>query len=83
MERLKKYKRQSTFGAIVVVLLLLIGFTGGGKKALFWLERFTGDVFAPVISLTTQGTKEVAKGVHTIVHLPLLEKENKKSLNEN
>ncbi|MDO5713646.1 MAG: rod shape-determining protein MreC [Tissierellia bacterium] len=82
MERLKQLKRQSIFGAIVVVLLIVIGFTGGGRKSFQWLERISGDIFSPVISVTSQGVQKVVSGVNTIIHLPQLEKENKEMKQE-
>lgn len=82
MERLKQMKRRSKFGAVVVVLLLLIGFTGGGRRSFLWLERITGDIFSPVVSLGSQGVQKITGGVKTVIHLPGLEKENKRMRQE-
>lgn len=77
IEKFKKFKNSFYRSMIVVVLLIFIGFTGAGKQSITIIERVIGDVFAPIVSITSRATGTVGQNIHNIINIPGALKENK------
>ena len=90
MRELKKYRDRIVLTAIVIVLLLVIGFTSGGRKALTTVERVVGDIFSPVMTGVAYIGNGISQTIDSIVEIPslksaneYLESENTRLLEEN
>ena len=76
MKDLKKYRDRIVITALVVILLIVIGFTSGGRNGLSIVERVIGDVFSPVMTGVSYVGNAISETVDSIVEIPSLKSKN-------
>ena len=83
MRELKKYRDRIVLTAIVIVLLLVIGFTSGGRKALTTVERVVGDIFSRVMTGVAYVGNGISQTIDSVVEIPSLKSTNEYLESEN
>lgn len=79
----KKYKQRLFISIVIILLMLIIGFTNRGIQSVNIIDRFVGDLVSPIISVTSRSVNRLSDGVNTILNIPTLITENQSLKTEN
>lgn len=68
---------------IVILLIMVIGFSSGQREQLLIFERGIGNVFLPVQRVITQGMSRVEENFVTLIRLSEIKEKNERLISEN
>ena len=80
--RFNEFKNRFIKSIIIVVLLILIGFTNTGRESVNILERIGGNIITPIVTVTTKTSNVITDTLVNIVNIPSALKENKELKDE-